>query len=62
MSKPYIKYTTYDTGDWAILDVNCGEDFRFEGHSIPAHVWIELLEMLGYKVERERIEYAEEEI
>jgi hypothetical protein len=60
MSKPYIKYTTYDTGDWAILDVNCGEDFYFEGHNIPDYVWIELLEILGYKVEHEEVCNEEE--
>lgn len=61
MTKPWIKYTIYDTGDWAILDVNAGEDFHFEGHSIPDHEWIRLIEMLGYKVEREEVEYKEEE-
>ena len=60
MTKPYIQYITYDTGDWAILDVNCGEDFHFEGHSIPDHIWIELIKMLGYEVEREEVEYDED--
>lgn len=60
MTKPYIQYTTYDTGGWAILDVNFGEDFHFEGHSIPEHIWIELIEMLGYKVEREVQVYDDE--
>lgn len=60
MTKPYIKYTTYDTGDWAILDVNCGEDFHFEGHRISPNVWIELLEMLGFEVEHEEVHYDEE--
>lgn len=60
MNKPYIKYTTYDTGDWAILDVNFGEDFHFEGHHIPDYAWIELLEILGYKVEREEVCNEEE--
>lgn len=55
MNKPYIKYATYDTGDWVVLDVNCGEDFHFEGHNIPDYVWIELLEILGYKVEHEKV-------
>ena len=61
MTKPYIKYTIYDTGDWAVLDVNGGEDFHFEGHSIPSHAWIDLIEMLGYKVEREVQVYDDEQ-
>ena len=61
MTKPYIKYTTYDTDDWVVLDVNCEEDFYFEGHSVPDFKWIELIEMLGFKVEREEVKYEEEE-
>ena len=60
MTKPYIKYTTYDTGDWSIIDVNFGEDFHFEGHCIPAHVWIEVIEMLGFEIEHEEVHYDEE--
>ena len=51
MTKPYIKYTPHSSGDWVTLDVNYGEDFHFEGHSIPYFKWIELIEMLGFKVD-----------
>lgn len=61
MSKPYIKYTIDGIGDWVVLDVNCGEDFHFEGHNVPDHEWIRLIEMLGYKVECEYVEYSEHE-
>lgn len=54
-TKPYIKLTSTDSGDWYILEMNCGEDFRVEGHRISNNDWIELLKILGYKVEREEI-------
>lgn len=51
MSKPLIELITCDSGDWEILRMNLGEDFAYEGHSIPNGVWIKLLEQLGYMVE-----------
>jgi hypothetical protein len=61
MSKPYIKLTTCDAGDWSILEMNCGEDFSYGGHSIPDFVWIDLLKQLGYEVEIECISDEEME-
>lgn len=54
-SLPYIKLTTNESGDWYILEVDCGETFSRSGHSISKQDWIELLETLGYKVECEII-------
>ena len=54
MSKPLIELITCNAGDWEILRVNLGEDFEFQGHTIPNHEWIRLIKLLGYKVE-ERI-------
>lgn len=38
-------------GDWEVLRMNLGEDFSYEGHSIPNEVWIRLIKKLGYKTE-----------
>ena len=51
MSKPYIELITCDEGDWEVLRVNYGEDFQEEGHRINNDGWIDLLDLLGYKVE-----------
>lgn len=51
--KPYIKIFTCESGDWQILQVNCGEDFEASGHKIETTDWIRLLDTLGYKVEHE---------
>ena len=59
-TKPYIKLTTTEEGDWSVLEVNNGEDFFRAGHEISANDWIALLKVLGYKVEREEI--TEEEM
>ena len=55
MSKPLIELITCESGDWSVLKVNLGEDFEYQGHSIPDFKWIELLEMLGYKVDYKEI-------
>ena len=55
MSKPLIELINCEGGDWSVLRVNYGEDFEYEGHSIPDHEWINLLNMLGFKVERKCI-------
>ena len=55
MSKPLIEYITSESGDWKILRMNLGEDFNYEGHSIPNHEWIKLLKLLGYEVEEKEI-------
>ena len=39
---PEIKYITCESGDWKVLIVN-GKLYH-EGHDIPEHIWLELLE------------------
>jgi len=51
MRKPLIELIVPKSGDWEVLRMNLGEDFKHEGHSIPNGAWIKLLEMLGYEVE-----------
>ena len=51
MSKPLIELITCESGDWEVLRVNLGEDFKREGHSITRHDWSDLLNFLGYKLE-----------
>jgi len=51
MSKPLIELIFPESGDWEVLRMNLGEDFKHEGHSIPNGAWIKLLEILGYEVE-----------
>lgn len=51
MSKPLIELITCDRGDWEVLRVNLGEDFQEEGHRINSDGWMDLLNLLGYKVE-----------
>lgn len=51
MSKPLIELITCEAGDWAVLRMNLGEGFRAEGHSISNWDWIELLDVLGFKIE-----------
>ena len=60
-SKPYIKLTTCESGDWEILEMNLGEDFRISGHSINNYHWIALLGQLGFEVEIEEISDGEME-
>lgn len=55
MSKPFIELITCECGDWEILRVNLGEDFQAEGHCLNSWDWIELLDLLGYKVEEREI-------
>lgn len=55
MNKPTIELIKCDSGDWKVLRVNCGEDYEFGGHSIPDYVWVEIIELLGYKVEQKLI-------
>jgi hypothetical protein len=55
MSKPLIELINCESGDWEVLRVNLGEDFSYEGHSIPDDTWINLLSLLGYEVKAKRI-------
>lgn len=55
MSKPLIELITCESSNWSVLSMNLGEDFIFGGHSIPNHIWIDLLNILGYKVETKKI-------
>ena len=54
-SLPYITLTTNESGDWSVLEVDCGETFHRSGHEISKWDWIELLKTLGCKVETEII-------
>ena len=54
MNKPIIELIN-NNDDWEVLQVNFGEDFKYEGHSIPNHIWVELLNILGYEVEKKTI-------
>ena len=60
MSKPYIKLTTCESGDWEILEVDCGENYFRSCHSLSNKDWINLLDLLGYKVEE--VEMSDEEM
>ena len=51
MSKPLIELIVSESGDWEVLRMNLGEEFKHEGHSISNHGWIGLLEVLGYEVD-----------
>jgi len=51
MSKPYIELIGCDSGDWSVLRVNLGEDFKREGHSISDYDWMALLNLLGFEVD-----------
>jgi len=55
MSKPLIELISCASGDWSVLRVNLGEDFEYQGHSIPDHEWIRLIKLLGYKIEERNI-------
>jgi len=59
-NKPYIKLTTCDGGDWEILEVDCGESYFRSCHSLSNEDWINLLDLLGYKVEE--VEISDEEM
>lgn len=60
MSKPLIQLISCESGDWEVLRVNLGEDFQQEGHSIGNHMWIKLLNTLGFEVEK--IELSDEDM
>jgi len=55
MSKPLIELITNESADWEVLQVNLGEDFKCEGHSISNHGWVGLLEVLGFEVVKKEI-------
>lgn len=61
MSNTHIKYTTCESGDWAILEADSGANFHASGHSISPSDWIKLLNFLGYKVVKEEISDEEME-
>ena len=60
MGNPLIELITCDRGDWEVLRVNLGEDFQEEEHRINNDGWIDLLNLLGYKVEE--IHISDEEM
>lgn len=55
MSKPYIELFSNKSGDWEVLRLNLGEDFKVKGHSISGQDWINLLEALGYDVDYKEV-------
>jgi len=61
-TKPYIKLTTCDAGDWSILEINEGETYSYSGHDISEDAWIKILNILGYEVETECISDEEMEM
>jgi hypothetical protein len=58
LSKPLIELINCESGDWKVLRINSGKDFKKEGHSISNHNWIDLLKYLGFDVE---VKYVTEE-
>ena len=50
MSKPYIKLTTCEGGDWSILEASdsTGVIYEQSGHSISDSDWLGLISLLGY--------------
>ena len=61
MSNISIKYTTCESGDWVILEADNDGNFHASGHSISSGDWIDLLNFLGYKVDKEEISDEEME-
>ena len=55
MTKPLIELIICESGDWSVLRMNLGEDFHSEGHSIPDSTWINLIEKLGFKIDKKYI-------
>lgn len=53
MSKPLIELITNEGGDWEVLRLDA--ETQWENHSLSIWDWIELLETLGYKVEKREI-------
>lgn len=62
MSKPLIELISCESGDWEVLRMNLGEDFKYEGHSIPNSAWIKILKILGYNVETREISDEDMEV
>ena len=48
-----LEYITCPHGDWVVLKIK-GEVFH-EGHSIPDHIWMELIERVGMLVKETEI-------
>ena len=64
MKIPYVKYTTCESGEWAILDVTYsdGRHREISGHSIPDFQWINVIKNLGCEIEEECISDEEMEL
>lgn len=54
-----VKLITNESGDWVVLKVN-GKVYE-EGHSIPAHIWLQLIEKMGNQILTEEISDEEME-
>ena len=61
MGKPWIKYTTCESGDWCILEADFGETFHRSGHRITEFAWMDLLRNLGFEIDVEIISDEEME-
>lgn len=48
-----VKLITNKSGDWEILSVD-GVVF-YKGHSIPNHIWLDLLKNMGNEIQTEEI-------
>ena len=55
MNKLLIELITCESGDWEVLRVNLGDDFKFAGHRVPNYEWVNLLDLLGFKVKEKEI-------
>lgn len=54
-----VKVITNEEGDWCILEVD-GE-IVYEGHSIPNHVWLDLIADMDVHTSEEEISQEEME-
>ena len=49
-----IEYITEESGNWCVLVVprtgKMKTDFRYEGHSIPEQIWLDIFKKIGYQV------------
>ena len=55
MIKPLIDLITNESCDWKVLRMNLGLGYEFANHNIPDFAWIDLLNKLGFKVEKIKI-------
>jgi len=44
--KPFIELILPESGDWEVLRMNLGEDYKCEGHSIGCHLLLESIHLI----------------